>query len=79
LERSRNLFDVAALIGRLHPATQQVDVQVRHRVDGQVTHGDLILRVSGLPLFDEGLGQLTGNRVLLTGAAFDDQNAGHGM
>ncbi|MNL56321.1 hypothetical protein D3C87_1798070 [compost metagenome] len=73
------LFDVAALLGGFHPATQQVDVQMRHRLDGQVPDGDLVIRVSGFPLADEGLGQLTGNRVLLTGTAFDDQNAGHGM
>ena len=41
--------------------------------------GTWIVRVRGLPLADEGLGQLTGNRVLLTGTAFDDQNAGHGL
>ncbi|MCY1183306.1 hypothetical protein D9M73_239140 [compost metagenome] len=52
---------------------------MRHRIDGQVPDSDLVIRVSGFPLTDERLGQLTGNRVLLTGTAFDDQNAGHGM
>ncbi|MNC19958.1 hypothetical protein D3C75_678980 [compost metagenome] len=71
-------FGSTALFFGLHPATQQVGVQVRHRVHGQVAHTDLIGRVGGLPLLDEITGQLTGNGILLAGAAFDDQYAGHG-
>ncbi|MNH16670.1 hypothetical protein D3C79_763190 [compost metagenome] len=72
-------FGRAALFLRLHPATEQVGVQVRHRGHGQVAHGDLVSRVGSLPLLDEVTGQLTGNGILLAGAAFDDQYAGHGV
>ncbi|MNC47715.1 hypothetical protein D3C75_967930 [compost metagenome] len=72
------LVAVALLFG-LHPATEQVGIQVRHRVDGQVAQGDLVARMGGLPLADEVTGQLPGDRTLLAGAAFDYEYTGHGL
>ncbi|MNT39299.1 hypothetical protein D3C72_1755300 [compost metagenome] len=67
----------ALLVGGLHPAPQQVGIEVRHLVDGEVADLDLIGRMGALPLGDEVLGQLAGNGTLLAGAAFDNQYAGH--
>ncbi|MOA21612.1 hypothetical protein D3C78_1421140 [compost metagenome] len=69
----------AVLIDRLHPATQQIGVQVRHLLDSQVADGDLVGRMGGLPLGEEVAGQLAGNGTFLTGTAFDNQDAGHGF
>ncbi|MNE72276.1 hypothetical protein D3C80_1682020 [compost metagenome] len=71
------MFRGALLTGRGHPATQQVGVQVRYLLDRQVADLDLIGWVNSLPLGDELLGELTRNRALLAGAAFDYQNIGH--
>ncbi|MCY1182785.1 hypothetical protein D9M73_233610 [compost metagenome] len=52
---------------------------MRDRFDGQVADLDLVGRIGGLPLGDEIAGQLAGYGTLLTGTAFDNQDAGHGF
>ncbi|MCY1534104.1 hypothetical protein D9M68_694620 [compost metagenome] len=76
-ECQRGLFRLALLLCRGHPAAQQVGVQVWYLLDCQVANLDSISRVSGLPMRDELLGELAGNRTLLAGAAFDYQNLRH--
>ena len=51
---------------------------MRYRLHRQITDLYLILRMGSLPLRNELLGQLTRYRTLLAGAAFNNENTGHG-
>ena len=78
-QRQGRTLGLALLLGRGHPAAEQVAIQMRHLVHGQITHLDLVARVGGLPVGDKLFGKLTGDRTLLTGAAFDNQDLGHAV
>jgi len=76
-QRQRSLLGFTLLPGRRHPAAQQVGVQMRHLINRKVTHLDLIRRIGSLPVGDKLRSQLTRNRTLLTGAAFNYQDVCH--
>ncbi|MNN65527.1 hypothetical protein D3C81_1810360 [compost metagenome] len=75
--QQRRLLGSTLLGNRLHPAAQQVGIQMRNRVAGQIADGHLILWMCLLPLSDELGSQLPGYRALLTDTAFDYENLGH--
>ncbi|MNG03611.1 hypothetical protein D3C84_867000 [compost metagenome] len=73
----RCLLGGTLLRSRLHPATEQLDIQVRHRLARQIADRHCVLRMRLLPVLDELGHQLTGYRTLLTDTAFNHQNIGH--
>src|SRR5690606_34895327 len=74
----RRLLGRALLLGRLHPAAQQIAVQVRDRLLAEIPNLNAVAAMSDFPLLDKGFGKLTGYRTLLAGTAFDDEYTGHG-